>query len=131
MTPPLCRDATLRLAWADTPATRPALTTLLATGAAAISHLFSLVTTPGSPLTFRYCRTAPGPPAPWFHPGPLDGIVTDYMMKTRASSGRDGTLSLYAATDLRLLAEHSQALLLPHPGDPSAPPALYWIRSPT
>ena len=85
----------------------------------------------GLPADLPILPDSARPPAPWFHPGPLDGIVTDYMMKTRASSGRDGTLSLYAATDLRLLAEHSQALLLPHPGDPSAPPALYWIRSPT
>ena len=57
----------------------------------------------------------------------------DYMMKARASSGlrapaRHGTLSLQTATDLRLLADHCQALgLLPPPlGAPPAPPAPYW-----
>ena len=113
------------LGWADTTGTREALEALLRDGNAALGPLYALATHPHSPLAFRLWRTTPGPRAPWFHTGALDGIVADYMMKTRAASGlrspsQHGTLSLQDPTDRTLLAGHCRALgLLPQ--DPTYP----------
>ena len=115
------------LGWADTPATRVALEALICAGNAALGPLYALATLPHSPLAFRLWRATPGPRAPWFHEGALDGIVADYMMKTRAASGlrspsHHGTLSLQDPTDRHLLAGHCRALgLLPQDLQPPTP----------
>ena len=101
----------LCLTWADSPATRQALTTMLDAGQSDLGYLFAHATAPDSPLTFRLWRTAPGPSIPWFSSGPLDGITMDYMMKARAASGlrapkRHGTLHLTEAADYQALKQH-------------------------
>ena len=114
----------IRLGWADSDATTQALNAVL--------HAGNL---PHSPLAFRLWRATTGPPTPWFHEGALDGIVMDYMMKMRASSGlrgptQHGTLSLQDPSDLHLLEGHCQALglLPPRPlGTTAAPSAAYWV----
>ena len=73
---------------------------MLDAGQADLGYLFAHATAADSPLTFQLWRTAPGPPTPWFAPGPLDGIIMDYMMKARAASGlrapkRHGTLHFF------------------------------------
>ena len=122
------------LGWADTPATRAALDTLLRDGTAALGPLYALATLPHSTLAFRLWRATPGPRTPWFQEGALDGIVADYMMKTRAASGlrnpsQHGTLSLQDPTDRRLLAGHCRALGLLPPDPQSLTPTPeedYW-----
>ena len=124
----------VRLGWADSATTTQALNTVLHAGNAALGPLYALATLPHSPLAFRLWRATPGPPTPWFHEGAFDGIVMDYMMKTRASSGlrgptHHGTLSLQDPSDLHLLEGHCLALglLPPRPlGTTAAPSADYW-----
>ena len=124
----------VRLGWADSATTRQAVDDVLHAGNAALGPLYELATLPHSPLAFRLWRATPGPPTPWFHTGALDGIVMDYMMKARASSGlrgpsQHGTLSLQDPADLQILAGHCQALgLLPPPPlrTTPTPSAAYW-----
>ena len=114
----------LCLTWSDTATNRQALTNMLDAGQSDLGYLFAHATAADSPLTFRLWRTAPGPPTPWFSPGPLDGITMDYMMKARAASGlrapkRHGTLQLTEAADYQALAQHCVQLgLLPSPPPP-------------
>ena len=122
------------LGWADSDTTKQALDAALRAGTAALGPLYALATLPHSPLAFRLWRATPGPKTPWFHEGALDGIVMDYMMKTRASSGlrnptQHGTLLLQDPSDLHLLAGHCQTLgILPlcPVGAPPTPSADYW-----
>ena len=105
----------LRISWAPTDDTRRALGELLSSPEPDLGQLFTRATARGSALAFRYWRLPSGPPAPWFHPGPLDGIIADYIMKARAASGhrspkRHGTLDPADPEDAAALSDHCTGL---------------------
>ena len=105
----------IQIAWGDTEDTRAALAHYLEPGPPDLGQLFAEATRHDSPLSFRYWRMTTGPPAPWFHRGPLEGIITDYMMKARAASGNrnpatHGTLTLTDPNDQEALIAHCTAL---------------------
>ena len=105
----------IRIGWAPTVATLQALEELLSSPAPDLGQLFARATALDSTLAFRYWRLPTGPLAPWFHPGPLDGIIADYMMKARAASGlrspkRHGTLDPADPADAKALFDHCQGL---------------------
>ena len=110
----------IQVAWGHDPTTLAWLRSLI-TPRHPDRHTFLLttVTSPGSRIRFRYWRTTPGPPAPWFHPPPHDALAADYVMKARAASGLNhdpthhGTLS-QSPEDYSLLLDHAIAIgLLP------------------
>ena len=115
----------IRIGWAPTASTLEVLTALLCSPAPDIGRLFAQVTGRDSAVAFRYWRTPTAPPSPWFHPGPLDGIIADYVMKARAASGhrspkKHGTLDLAHPADADVLLHHCRALgLLPDLPSPS------------
>ena len=115
----------LRIGWAPTASTIEVLTALLRSTAPDIGRLFAQVTGRDSAVAFRYWRTTTGPPSPWFHPGPLDGIIADYVMKARAASGhrspkKHGTLDIAQPGDADVLRQHCRAVgLLPDSPLPS------------
>ena len=105
----------LQIAWGDSDDTNAALAQYLEPGPPDLGQLFAEATRHASPFSFRYWRRTTGPPDPWFHRGPLEGIVTDYMMKARAASGSrnpeiHGTLTLTDPNDQQALIEHCVAL---------------------
>ena len=127
----------IRIGWAPTAATLRLLEELLSSPSPDLGQLFTTVTARGSAAAFRYWRLPTGPTAPWFHPGPLDGIIADYIMKARAASGQrspkqHGTLDPADPADAEALVNHCQRLKLVRESGPrwspdgDAPP---WARA--
>ena len=115
----------IRIGWAPTAPTLEVLAAPFRSQAPDLGCLFAQVTTTrGSAVAFRYWRTPTTPPPPWFHSGPLDGVIADYIMKARAASGHrspktHGTLDMDHPADADALLHHCRgAGLLPE----SAPP---------
>ena len=111
----------LRIGWAPTAPTSGVLAALLDSPAPDIGRLFALVTARDSAVAFRHWHTPTSPPSPWFHPGPMDGIIADYVMKARAASGhrspkKHGTLDMDNPADAAALLQHCRAVgLTPDP----------------